>query len=311
MASGLYGRPPTRYDRMPLHALGRNLSGSCRRHLRDNVMGETVSQGASESADAAAAPTERARLAALRRYEILDTPAEAAFDRLAAHARDLLRTPIALVSLIDESRQWFKARIGVDLREVPRQWAFCDHTIQGGPGEVLVVPDLAADPRFTSNPLVQRDPHLRFYAGAPLVGPEGLLLGTVSVLDTEPRAGGLSEMERRGLVTLAAMAADELELRLQARLSREAAAEAEAARAAEERLRRAQEAAGVVAFEFVGSRGEIRNAATASMRLHDMLGLQAHGNLSFRRVLAAVRPDQPPLSGPGGILMGRRRRACS
>jgi PAS domain S-box-containing protein len=254
-------------------------------------MGETASRGASTRTDDAAASTEMARLTALRRYEILDTPAEAAFDRLAAHARDLFGTPIALVSLIDESRQWFKARIGVDQREVPREWAFCDHTIRGGPGEVLVVPDLAADPRFASNPLVQGEPHLRFYAGAPLMGAEGLVLGTVSVLDTEPRSRGLSVIEQRGLVTLAAMAADELELRLQVRLSREAAAEAEAARAAEERLRRAQEAAGVVAFEFVGRRCEVRNAAAASMRLREILGHQPDENFSFRHSLAAVHPE--------------------
>jgi PAS domain S-box-containing protein len=154
-----------------------------------------------------------------------------------------------------------------------------------------LVPDLAADPRFASNPLVQGEPHLRFYAGAPLMGAEGLVLGTVSVLDTEPRSRGLSVIEQRGLVTLAAMAADELELRLQVRLSREAAAEAEAARAAEERLRRAQEAAGVVAFEFVGRRCEVRNAAAASMRLREILGHQPDENFSFRHSLAAVSPE--------------------
>ena len=237
---------------------------------------------------------EAARIAALRRYEILDTPAEAAFDRLAAFARDIFRTPMAMVSLIDETRQWFKARIGVDLQEVPREWAFCDHTIRGGPGEVMVVPDLSADPRFASNPLVSGGPRLRFYAGAPLVRPGGLVLGTVSVLSPEPRPQGLSEAEERGLRALAAMAADELELRLQSRLSRQAAAQAEAARAAEERLRRAQEAAGVVAFEFAGRGGTAVAAAPQAGRLHEILGLPVDAPLDLDRVLAAVHPEDHP-----------------
>jgi PAS domain S-box-containing protein len=237
---------------------------------------------------------EEARIAALRRYEILDTPAEAAFDRLAAHARDLFDTPIALVSLIDETRQWFKARVGVGLREVPREWAFCEHTIRGGPGELLVVPDLSADPRFALNPLVSGEPHLRFYAGAPLVASDGLVLGTISVLSTEPRPAGLLPLQERGLVTLAAMAMDELELRLQARLAREAAEHAQAARAAEERLRRAQEAAGVVAFECRGRGTAIEMPTPPSAGLHGMLGLPDGASLTPRRILSAVHPEDRP-----------------
>jgi PAS domain S-box-containing protein len=238
---------------------------------------------------------EDARLAALHRYGILDTPAEAAFDRLAAHARDLFGTPIALVSLVDESRQWFKARVGVELREVPREWAFCDHTIRGGAGDLLVVPDLAADPRFASNPLVAGAPYLRFYAGAPLVDPEGQVLGTVSVLSTEPRPEGFSPLQERGLATLAAMAADELELRLQARLSREAAEQAQAARAAEERLRRAQEAAGVVAFTFLGQGSAVVGPAPPAPGLHEILGLALGALPSFRSILSAIHPEDRPM----------------
>jgi PAS domain S-box-containing protein len=237
-----------------------------------------------------AARGEAARLMMLRRYAILDTPAEAAFDRLAALARDLLGTPMAMVSLIDETRQWFKARIGTDLREVPRELAFCDHTIREGADGVLVVPDLAADPRFASNPLVAGDPHLRFYAGAPVVGPGNAMLGTVSVLSPEPRPEGLSEAEVRGLRNLAAMAADELELRLQSRLSREAAVRAEAARAAEERLRRAQEAAGVAAFEITGLGRTVAGVAPRAGRLRQILGLPPGPLLSLYHVLAAVHP---------------------
>ncbi|SDB60921.1 PAS domain S-box protein [Belnapia rosea] len=248
----------------------------------------------SDSRPIDAAEAEAARLSMLRRYAILDTPAEAAFDRLAMLACDLLGTPMAMVSLIDETRQWFKARIGTDLREVPRELAFCDHTIRGGPDEVLVVPDLKADPRFASNPLVAGDPCLRFYAGAPLVGPGGEVLGTVSVLSSEPRPEGLSGTETRGLRNLAAMATDELELRLQSRLSREAAVRAEAARAAEERLRRAQEAAGVVAFEIAGRGRTVVGVAPRGGRLRQILGLPPGALLSLRHVLAVMHPEDRP-----------------
>jgi PAS domain S-box-containing protein len=237
------------------------------------------------------AAAEAARVAALRRYGILDTPAEVAFDRIAAHARELFGTPIALVSLLDEDRQWIKAQVGTGLREVPRAWAVCDHTIRCAPGELLVIPDLAADPRFASMPLVAGEPRLRFYAGAPLLDPSGLALGTVSVLSTEPRPEALSPLQERGLAMLAAMAADELELRLQARLSREAAEQALAARAAEERLRRAQEAAGVVAFEFFGEGGALVIPAPAMPRLDAILGLAPGAAPGLRSVLAAVHPE--------------------
>ncbi|WP_052389846.1 PAS domain S-box protein [Belnapia moabensis] len=246
---------------------------------------------------AEAAEAEAVRLPVLQGYAILDTPAEAAFDRLAALARDLLRTPTAMVSLIDETRQWFKARIGTDLREVPRELAFCDHTIRGAPDGVFVVPDLKADPRFASNPLVAGSPHLRFYAGAPLVSPGGAVLGTVSVLCTKPRPEGLSETERQGLRNLAAMVTDELELRLQSRLSQEAAVRAEAARAAEERLRRAQEAAGVVAFEIAGRSRMVADVAPRADGLREVLGLSPGSLLDLRHVLAAVcREDRPALA---------------
>jgi PAS domain S-box-containing protein len=284
------------------------------------MTGEVVSRPPPQlRGERGAHPTEAARIAALLRYEILDTPAEAAFDRLAAFARDLFGTPIALVSLIDARRQWFKARVGVDLREVPREWAFCDHTIRGAAGELLVVPDLSADARFASNPLVAGEPHLRFYAGAPLINPDGLVLGTVSVLSTEPRPGGLSPLQGRGLATLAAMAADELELRLKARLSQEAAEQAQLARAAEERLRRAQEAAGVVAFEFFGRGGAVVRATPPSVRLHEILGLPADAALGVRRVLAVVHPEDRPLliaearrlGGAGGSFRCEFRVLCS
>jgi two-component sensor histidine kinase len=237
-------------------------------------------------------PPEALRLAALRRYDVLDTPEEPAFDRIAALARDLFETPIAMVSLIDETRQWFKARIGIGIREVPRDDAFCDHTIlPAGRDGVFVVGDLAADPRFQDNPYVAQAPHLRFYAGAPVVTPDGDCVGTVSVLSPVPRPGGVTQAQRHWLRGLAAMAADELELRLQARIAREAAEVARSALAAEARLRRAQEAAGVIAFECsLGATGpQDDGEATGSVRaLH---GLDPDGPLTPEALLAAIHPD--------------------
>src|SRR3954453_6461546 len=181
---------------------------------------------------------EEDRLAALQRYHILDTPEEEPFNRLAMLACDLLHTEIALVSLVDDTRQWFKARIGLEARETPRDCAFCVYAMQGEPDEVFVVPDASTDPRFAANPLVTGEPLIRFYAGAPMRTPDGFALGTVCVISAVPRPEGITEPERRWLTALAGLAVDELELRLRARQAQEAAA-------AEARLRRAQEASGV------------------------------------------------------------------
>ena len=129
---------------------------------------------------------EPARLAALLGFDLLDTPTEAAFDDLAKLAASITGAPVSLVSLVDADRQWFKAHVGTDLVQTPRDMAFCGYTILS-PAEVMVVPDAAADPRFADNPLVTSAPHVRFYAGAPLVTPDGQALGSLCVLDTAPR----------------------------------------------------------------------------------------------------------------------------
>jgi hypothetical protein len=136
-------------------------------------------------APAPLSPDEEGRLAALRRLEVLDTPSEAAFDRIAGLAADVLRMPIALVTLVDRDRQWFKARRGLDAAETPREIAFCAHTIlQDG---VCLVPDAAEDERFRANPLVTGGPRIRFYAGAPLTTADGHRVGALAVVDTQPR----------------------------------------------------------------------------------------------------------------------------
>ncbi len=152
---------------------------------------------------------EAARLRALDRYRLLDTPREQDFDEIAEAAAELCEAPIALVSLVGEGRQFFKAEVGLGMRETPLETSFCRQAILHN--DFLYVPDAARDPRFAGNPLVSGAPGLRFYAGALLKTAEGQPIGTVCVLDTRPRE--LSERQRRGLMRLARQAMAQMELR--------------------------------------------------------------------------------------------------
>ena len=125
------------------------------------------------------------RLSALRRYCILDTEPEAEFDRLTRAAQHILGTPTVLISLVAEDRQWFKSRVGLDATETPRNVSVCSHAVFSG--EVVIIPDAALDPRFADNPLVTGPPHLRFYAGAPLITADGFVLGSLCAIDYKPR----------------------------------------------------------------------------------------------------------------------------
>jgi anti-sigma regulatory factor (Ser/Thr protein kinase) len=153
---------------------------------------------------------ETRRLAALQRYRILDTEPERSFDDLTLLASHICGTPIALISLIDRDRQWFKSRVGVDLRETSRNVAICAHAIQHH--DIFIVPDTLESETFKDNPYVAGEPHIRFYAGAPLVTPEGHALGTLCVMDQVPRTLTADQLE--ALEALRRQAQAQLQLRL-------------------------------------------------------------------------------------------------
>ncbi|WP_035057568.1 sensor domain-containing diguanylate cyclase [Andreprevotia chitinilytica] len=174
---------------------------------------------------------EAQRIALLHQLTILDTPPEPVFDRITRVAARVLGVPTAVISLVDENRQWFKSRYGLDTTETPRDISFCGHAILGE--DTLVVADAQADERFHDNPLVTGAPHIRFYAGHPLASKEGLKLGTLCVIDNQPRQ--LDEAGRQALVDLASFVERELQSRELLQLTRQT-------HAADERALEEQEA---------------------------------------------------------------------
>lgn len=165
------------------------------------------------------------RLRKLRSYKILDTKPEERFDELTQLAAIICGVPISLITLIDTDRQWFKSRVGLELSETPRAQAFCTHAIMQP--EMFIVPDAAKDERFAKNALVTGDPHIRFYAGAPLATADGHLLGTMCVIDRQPR--DLSDDQKRALQILGRQVVANMELRSNLRELREALAARDAA----------------------------------------------------------------------------------
>jgi GAF domain-containing protein len=161
---------------------------------------------------------EEARIIALQKYAILDTDPEQSFDDLTLLASYVCKTPMALISLVDEDRQWFKSRVGVDASETSRDIAFCSTAILQS--DIFVVPDALADERFRDNPLVTSDPHIRFYAGAPLVNEDGYALGTLCVVDRTPRE--LAPDQKEALKALSRLVLAQLEFRRNLILLKEA-----------------------------------------------------------------------------------------
>lgn len=184
---------------------------------------------------------EKKRLHVLWQYDVLDTVPEEVFDDLTDLAAHICETPIALISLVDEDRQWFKSKIGMTISETSRDISFCAHAITSD--GLLIVPDASRDARFKDNPLVAGGQKIRFYAGAPLITPDGHALGTLCVLDRKPRT--LRSEQQQALRVLAHHVMTQLELRRHARELAQAQAnghqiKAELARARAEitRLRR-------------------------------------------------------------------------
>ena len=152
---------------------------------------------------------EAARLEALRQYQILDTDPEESFNDLTRLAAYICDTPIALITLVDQHRQWFKARVGLRQKETSRDLSFCAYAIlQDGP---LIVPDATEDERFRDNPFVTSDPLIRFYAGSPLMSPEGFKIGTLCVIDNKPK--NLSPKQIAALKILGNQVITQLDLR--------------------------------------------------------------------------------------------------
>lgn len=204
---------------------------------------------------------EAQRLDRLHRYQILDTPPEKAFDRITRIVAETIGVPIALVSLIDHDRQWFKSKYGLDASETPRDLAFCAHAILNN--EVFVVRDAFEDERFHDNPLVTEAPNVRFYAGAPLITSDGLKIGTLCAIDHVPH--DLKHEHSQLLEDLASLVIDELELRT---ALRNAVVDIELQQA----LRLKAQTASIVKSQFLASMShEIRTPLNAIIGLTELV----------------------------------------
>lgn len=230
------------------------------------------------------------RLDALHELNILDTPSEAAFDDLTYLASTICSTPIALVSLVDEGRQWFKSCFGLSATETSRDVAFCAHAILD-PHALFLVGDATRDPRFRDNPLVTGPPFVRFYAGAPLVMSSGLPMGTLCIIDTVPRE--LTEVQQKALSALARQASAQLELR---RFAVEQKKLTDYLVESEDRFRSAIESLqeGIVLQERSGA------ITIANQRAETILGLtssQLLGNSSYSPDWRAIQENGLPYAG--------------
>ncbi len=246
----------------------------------------------------AALPTdETGRIKALRRYEILDTESEQEFDDLTLLASQICETPVALISLVDSDRQWFKAKVGVGVSETSRDISFCAHAILGN--DLMVVPDASADERFADSPLVTTDPKIRFYAGAPLVTSDGFSLGTICVVDRVPRE--ITDDQQAALRALSRQVVRQLELRR--RLLTERRESADTLRERERSLRLVVEQMPAVLWStdrnliFTSSVGA--GLAALNLRPNEAIGV------SLTEYFQTRDPEFPPLVAHRRALMGQ------
>ena len=247
-----------------------------------------------------AAAEEVRRLAALRELGVLDTLPESAFDTITATASQLCGVPIALISLVDAHRQWFKSNLGLQgASEAPRDGAFCDHAIRGD--ALLEVPDATCDPRFADNPLVTGHPDIRFYAGAPILMPGGERIGTLCVIDRAPRQ--LDEHQRSMLMQLAAIVGAMLVQRRQLLDATSRLAESEL------RLRRLYEATPAV-LHSIGPDGRLLDVSDRWLAL---LGYERHeviGRLSSDFLTPASQAHARDVVLPEFFRSGRCERVA-
>jgi diguanylate cyclase (GGDEF)-like protein/PAS domain S-box-containing protein len=249
---------------------------------------------------------EAARLAALRRFKILDTSPESAFDDLVALAGQLCGTPIALVSLVDSDRQWFKARLGLEVCETSRESSFCAHALNAA--GVMVVPDATLDPRFVDNPLVTGAPNIRFYAGAPLVTESGAVMGTLCVIDVIPRT--LTPLQLQQLGVLSRQVVDQLELRRSAAdLAEEVAAHLRAERQLRETRHLFDDVIArcdiAVYVKDLDGRFLVANPALQSLVRRDERGILGHTDYDVFPTLtadASRRHDQQIVASGAGMV---------
>ncbi len=245
------------------------------------------------------------RRAAMRAYQILDTPPEPAFDDLTRLAGEICGTPIALISLLDEQRYWFKSHLGLDACEVPRGGGFCVHALASR--EMLVVEDALHDPRMQSSPLVTQPPYIRFYAGAPLVTPEGVPIGTLCVLGMVP--GSLNAWQQQALAVLGRHVVQLLELRrrntsLQLAVQERQAVELDLLAMTAELEQRVDERSRALADANAELRARVRESAEAEERYRRVVemsptsififvgGTCEFANHAALQMLGASRPDQ-------------------
>src|SRR3954453_2203140 len=228
------------------------------------------------------------RLAALRTYGVLDTPREAAFDEITEVAALVCKAPIALVSFVEDTRQFFKSEVGLGARETPIDVSICVHAILQR--DLFVVPDTTQDARFASNRLVTGERHIRFYAGALLEAPEGLLLGTLCVLDTKPRPEGLSKEQAGTLRALARAVMAQLDLRR----SNEALVESERRlRSSEERLQLALDAGHIGTWAWDIARDRVIVDANLA-QMFSVSPDEAATGAPVERFVNAVHPEDRP-----------------